>query len=232
MRAVPIIVAVVAPAAFASITVTSDDRSYYAFAQGQSNLGGDQNTAFQNATDSSDNPFDPWNAGDSVSSVGAQSAVASAFVAIASQVTTNSFTANGSAFGSATILDENGQNAEGTARCYMRVAFTVNAGSLWQITGSLGANGAGFATIALYEGGSIFGNQVFNYNGGIVDDTIYLEAGAYYLSMSAEVTANVFNQETVTGDAFYSGVFARVPSPASVIPLALLALASPRRRTV
>lgn len=224
MRTTPcLLLAACATTAPAGTTLIDETRVLNLFAQGNSDLGGDQNSALAFGADSNDDPFVPWFVSDSVSASGAQSAIATASAQFMMDIDPRRFAVQGNLSGSATILDETGHEAEGSASAMMQVRFSTDHAAQWQLVSLASGN----AFVTLISGAA--GPQIFAAGPGITDQTYLLGPGEYTLTFSAAAAAITFGVGTVQAESALNATFAMVPAPATTV---LIALAPPliRRR--
>lgn len=212
-----------ATVASANITLIDENRFFEVSAQGESDFGGDQITFFDYGSSSNDDPFAPWNVGDSVFTNGAQSALASAAGQFLMDIDHNGFHSAGSFSVSATILDETGYNASANAYAQMIITFSIDTESLWR----LNAEGSGDMLLTLENGGRSF--LFFHTNGGI-DDEYLLGPGMYTLTISSFASVNTFGVGTFNDQASLNASFVIVPSPGGLLLAALSMPVLARRR--
>lgn len=226
MRTTPcVVLAACATLAPAATTLIEETRVFNLFAQGSSDLGGDQNTALAYGADSNDDPFVPWLVADAVSATGAQSAIGSASGQFAMDIDPDRFAFSGSLTASATIFDETGQQAEGSGSAMMQVRFDLAQTTQWRLLIDASDN----AGVTLVSG--VNGPQIFSAGPGTTDQLHILGPGAYTLTFSASVAAILFGQGAASAQTTIDASFAVVPAPGAALLLALALPAARRRRS-
>lgn len=213
--------AAVAPA---QISLIEETRLFELSAQGESDLGGGQNTFFGFGSSSNDDPLVPWIVSDSVFTNDAQSAIASAWGDFLMDINDDSFYFSGSLNVSTSILDETGQNASANANAFMQITFSIDTQSLWRLTG----DGTGTMLMALEDtpGSFIFSNTTTG-----IDQTYLLGPGEYTLHFRSTTSLSTFGIGTTTDASSLSAAFVLVPATsAGLITLVGLIPLTRRRR--
>lgn len=212
-----------ATVASANITLIEENRFFEVSAQGESDFGGDQSIFFEYGSSSNDDPFVPWNVGDSVFTNGAQSALASASGQFLMDIDDNGFHSAGSFNVSATILDETGYNAAANAYAQMIITFSIDTETLWRLT----AEGSGDMLLSLENAGRSF---LFFHTAGGVDEQYLLAPGLYTLTFNSFASVNTFGVGTFDDQSSLNASFVIVPSPGGLLLAALSMPIVARRR--
>jgi hypothetical protein len=218
-----LVFAACAAVASADITLLEETRVFDLSAQGDSDFGGDQSSFFEFGSSGNDDPFVPWNVGDSVFTNGAQSAIAAASGQFLMDIDIDGFYSSGSLNTSASILDETGYNAAAHASAALVVTFSLASESLWRLT----AEGTGTMLLVLEDAGGSF---VFFHDNSGLDETHLLGPGEYTLSFISTSSVNTFGVGAFEDASTLDAAFVIVPGPGA---LAMGGLAIPfglRRR--
>lgn len=218
-----LVLAACAAVASADITLLEETRVFDLSAQGDSDLGGGQNSFFDFGSNSNDDPFVPWLVGDSVFTNSAQSAIAAASGQFLMDIDPDGFYSSGSLNASASILDETGYNAAGYASASLSVTFSLASESLWRLTGG----GTGTMLLALEDAGGSF---LFFHDTSGIDQTYLLGPGEYTLSFLSSASVSIFGVGESEEASSLNAAFVLVPGPGALVLGGLIVPFGLRRR--
>jgi len=218
-----LVLAACASLASADITLLEETRVFDLSAQGDSDLGGGQNSFFDFGSNSNDDPFAPWHVGDSVFTNNAQSAIAAASGQFLMDIDPDGFYASGWLRTSASILDETGYNAAAYASASMSVTFSLASESLWRLT----VEGTGTMLLVLEDSAGSF---VFFHDNSGLNENHLLGPGEYTLSFISTSWVNTFGVGAFEDASSLNAAFVLIPSPGALVMAGVVVPFSLRRR--